>query len=132
MSSYTFTSESVCAGHPDKICDQISDAIVDAVLEKDPNGRVAVETLVTENKIVLAGEVTCQGNINFKKIARDVVKSLGYTDNRFNFTHKSPIDVAIHRQSAEIATGVDTEGAGDQGMMFGYACNETPELMPLP
>lgn len=132
MSTYTFTSESVCAGHPDKICDQISDAIVDAILQKDPKGRVAVETLVTENKIVLAGEVNSFASVNFEKIARNVIKELGYTDKKFRFTNSSPITIAIHQQSGEIAQGVDDNGAGDQGMMFGYACTETPELMPLP
>lgn len=127
-----FTSESVCAGHPDKICDQISDAIVDAVLQQDPKGKVAVETLVTEEKIVLAGEVKTSAKVNFEKIARKVIKDLGYTDKRFKFTDKSEVTVAIHQQSPEIAVGVETDGAGDQGMMFGFACNETPELMPLP
>src|SRR5258706_13182229 len=119
MNNFIFTSESVCAGHPDKVCDQISDAIVDAILEKDPKGRVAVETLVTEEKIVLAGEVNSHAKVDFEKIARKVIKDLGYTDKKFKFTDKSPIDVAIHQQSPEIATGVDIDGAGDQGMMFG-------------
>lgn len=132
MTNYIFTSESVCAGHPDKICDQVSDAIVDAVLTQDPTGRVAVETLVTEEQIVLAGEVNSTAKVDFEKVARNVIKDLGYTDKRFRFTDKSPLVVAIHQQSPEIAQGVDMDGAGDQGMMFGFACSETPELMPLP
>lgn len=128
----TFTSESVCAGHPDKICDQISDAIVDAVLEKDPYGRVAVETLVTVNKVVLAGEITAKNKVDFERIARREIKRLGYTMPKLKFTHESPISVFIHAQSPEIAVGVDQQGAGDQGMMFGFACAETKQFMPLP
>lgn len=127
-----FTSESVCAGHPDKVADQVSDAILDAVLAKDKLGRVAIETLVTTNRIVLAGEVTTSAKVDYEKIARAQIKKLDYTDQKFNFTHQSPISTYIHQQSPEIATGVDNDGAGDQGMMFGYANTETLELMPLP
>lgn len=129
---YTFTSESVAAGHPDKICDQISDAIVDAALTINKNSRVAVETLVTTDHVVLAGEVTCPKPIPYAQIARQVIKALGYTQKRYHFSHQSPISVYIHEQSPDIAQGVDTGGAGDQGMMFGFATNESPELMPLP
>lgn len=132
MVNNTFTSESVCAGHPDKICDAISDAIVDAALSQDPKSRVAVETLVTTNKVILAGEVTSKAKLDYKKTAREQIKRLGYTKENLRFTYNSPITVAIHEQSNEIAKGVDDQGAGDQGMMFGFACDETKELMPLP
>ncbi len=131
MISY-FTSESVAAGHPDKICDQISDAIVDAALSADPKSRVAVEALVTTDKIILAGEVTAPTKIPYARIASNVVRSLGYTNGIYNFSFRSPVSVYIHAQSPDIAQGVDEGGAGDQGMMFGFATSETPEYMPIP
>lgn len=127
-----FTSESVCAGHPDKICDAISDAILDAALAQDPNARTGIETVAGANKIALFGEIKTSAELNFEAIVRQKVVELGYTEPAWGFSGESEFSNDIHQQSPEIAIGVDANGAGDQGMMFGYACTETPELMPLP
>ncbi len=127
-----FTSESVCAGHPDKIADAISDAIVDALLAQDPHSRAGVETVAGANQIALFGEIKTTAKVDFEEIVRETVKRLGYTNPAWGFSTESIFSNDIHQQSPEIALGVDTDGAGDQGMMFGYACKETPELMPLP
>lgn len=132
MSYQIFTSESVAAGHPDKIADAISDAILDAALAQDPLSRTGLETIVGANKIGLFGEIKTKADLDFEKITRNTVAKLGYTNSDWNFSDKSPIDNNIHKQSPEIAQGVDKDGAGDQGMMFGFACRETKELMPLP
>src|SRR6266704_532877 len=130
---HVFTSESVTEGHPDKIADQISDSILDAILAEDPTARVACETLVTTGLAVIAGEITTTARVDFTKVARDTIREIGYTRAKFGFDSETcSVLSALDRQSPDIALGVDTGGAGDQGLMFGFACNETPELMPLP
>ena len=130
---YLFTSESVTEGHPDKVCDQISDSILDAVLKDDPMGRVACETYITMGLIIVGGEITTKTYIHVHDLCRNVLKDIGYSDQKYGFDyHTCAILNAIHSQSPDISQGVDRGGAGDQGMMFGYACRETKELMPLP
>jgi S-adenosylmethionine synthetase len=130
---YLFTSESVTEGHPDKIADQISDSILDAILAQDPVGRVACETLVTTGMAMIAGEITTSCYVDFPKIVRDTIKDVGYTRAKYGFDSETcAVLSSIHEQSPDIAMGVDPGGAGDQGLMFGYACKETDELMPMP
>lgn len=127
------TSESVTPGHPDKVCDQISDAVLDEVMRQDPLGRVACETYITMGLIIVGGEITTSGFVDVHRLVRDTLKEIGYTHQKYGFDyHTCAILNAIHAQSPDIAQGVDRGGAGDQGMMIGYACQETPELMPLP
>ena len=130
---YLFTSESVTEGHPDKIADQISDSVLDAILAQDPTGRVACETLLTTGLVVVAGEITTSCYVDIPKVARETIREVGYTRAKFGFDHETcGVITAIDEQSGDIAMGVDKQGAGDQGLMFGYACTETEELMPLP